>query len=231
MGAPIIAISGDLKTGEVEVARLKLAYIEAVRGAGGVPLILPSLRRDELEAVLDHVDGVILSGGDDVDPRERGVALHAQAFLMDSRRQSAEVALARCLLERDLPTLGICLGMQVLCYAAGADLHQHLPDADIPELLDHRAPHAVQLTPGSRLAGLLGTELPHVVSHHHQAVESAPHVFRPVGRAADGVIEAIESNDARFLFGVQWHPERSPETQDSRALFRALVAAAAGRHT
>lgn len=229
MGAPIIAISGDLKTGEVEVARLKLAYIEAVRGAGGVPVVLPFLRADELGTVLERVDGVILSGGDDVDPRERGVALHAQAFPMDPRRQSAEMALARCLLERDVPTLGICLGMQVLCYAAGADLHQHLPDAGISELLDHRAPHAAELLPDSRLAGLLGTTLPHVVSHHHQAVQSVPQPFRPVGRAADGVIEAIESTDARFFFGVQWHPERSPDTPDSRALFRALVATAAAR--
>lgn len=229
MSAPLIAISGDLKTGEVEVARLKLAYIEAVRRAGGVPLVLPSLQASELASTLERIDGVILSGGDDVDPRERGIELHAQAFLMDPRRQSAEVALARCLLEREIPTLGICLGMQVLCYAAGADLHQHLPDAGFSSLLDHRAPHAVELQPGSRLADLLGTTLPHVVSHHHQAVQSVPRPFRPVGRAADGVIEAIESTDERFFFGVQWHPERSPDTLDSRALFRALVAAAAAR--
>jgi gamma-glutamyl-gamma-aminobutyrate hydrolase PuuD len=226
VSAPVIAIGGDLKATPVEVVRIKLSYVEAVRRAGGIPLVLPCLDEREIGIALERVDGVILSGGDDVDPRERGVALHAQAFPMDPRRQKAELALAHAVAQRNLPTLGICLGMQVLCFAAGGELFQHLPDSGIEGVLDHRAAHPVELMPGSRLAALLGTHLPYVVSHHHQGVSRVPAGYRQVGRASDGVIEAIESTDGRFLYGVQWHPERSPETADSKALFRALVEAA-----
>lgn len=226
MKAPVIAIGGDLKATPVEVVRIKLAYVEAVRRAGGVPLVLPCLDEAELAVALERVDGFILSGGDDVDPRERGLELHPTAEVMDPRRQRAEVALANAAVQRNLPVLGICLGMQMLCYAQGGELFQHLPDSRVEGLLDHRAPHAVELMPGSRLAAMLGTQLPHVVSHHHQGVRRIPPGFRQVGRASDGVVEAIESVDGRWLYGVQWHPERSPETADSQALFRQLVDAA-----
>lgn len=223
---PVIAIGGDLKTTPVEVVRIKLSYVEAIRHAGGVPLVLPCLTAEELGPVLERVDGVVLSGGEDVDPRGLGIELHPAAEVMDPRRQSAEIALAKAVLAGSIPTLGVCLGMQVLCFAAGGALHQHLPDAGYAGLLDHRAEHPVELLAGSRLAALIGTSLPRVISHHHQAVARVPEPFRQVGRASDGVVEAIESTDGRFLFGVQWHPERSPQSPDTQRLFRALVEAA-----
>src|SRR5262245_49086654 len=223
---PIVAISGDLKTDPVPVARIKLAYVDAVRRAGGVPVVLPALGRDEIEAVLARVDAVVMSGGDDLDLRDIGIPLHPESEPMPPRRQAAELALAKELLARDLPTLGVCLGMQVLTVAAGGALHQHLPDAGYRGLLDHRAEHEVEVARGSRLAALLGSHRPRVVSSHHQAVATVPAGFREVARAPDGVIEALETTDERFLFAVQWHPERSPEAPETERLFRALVDAA-----
>lgn len=226
---PVIAISGDLKSTPPEVVRIKLPYLEAIRRAGGVPVVLPAASREELAVLLERVDGVVLSGGDDIDLRARGVELHPRAEPMDPRRQAAELALAAYVLERRIPTLGVCLGMQILTVAAGGGMHQHLPDAGFEGLLDHRAEHEVEIMAGSRLAAILGNLRPRVVSHHHQAVVRIPTPFRQVARASDGVIEGFEAVDDRFLLGVQWHPERSPEAPETERLFRALVEAAARR--
>lgn len=225
---PVIGISGDIKTDGVEVVRLKLTYVEAVRRAGGIPLILPAAPAHELAPLLERIDAVILTGGDDIDLRARGIPLHPRAEVMDARRQQAEFALASAVHQCDLPALGICLGMQVLATVAGGTMHQHLPDAGYPSLLEHRGVHDVEIMPGSKLAHALGELRPSVVSHHHQAVERVPRGLRQVARAADGVIEGIESIDGRFLLGVQWHPERSPEAPATQRLFRALVEAARG---
>jgi putative glutamine amidotransferase len=226
---PIIGVSGDIKLDPAPVVRVKLAYLDAVRRAGGIPMILPAAPRGEIERLLERVDGVLLTGGDDIDVRERGRDLHPSAELMDPRRQAAEMALAQAVLERRTPALGVCLGMQVLAYAAGGELHQHLPDAGYRNLLDHRVPHAVEVMPGSRLASILANPRPEVVSHHHQAVARSPASLRQVARASDGVIEALEATDGRFLVAVQWHPERSPDAPESQRLFRALVDAARGQ--
>jgi putative glutamine amidotransferase len=226
---PIVAISADLEAEPVPRAQLKLAYVDAVRRAGGIPVVLPASSADELDELLARVDAVVLSGGDDVDVRALGRELHPAAEPMHPRRQEAELALARAVLERRLPALGICLGMQVVALAAGGELHQHLPDAGYAGLLDHRADHEVELAPGTRLAEILGTPRPRVVSHHHQAVASVPAAFRQAARAADGVVEAFEATDGRFLVCVQWHPERSPDAPETARLFRAVVDAARPR--
>ncbi len=224
---PIIGISGDLKSDPVAHVRLKLGYVDAVRRAGGIPVILPPLTPgDELE-LLRRVDGIVLSGGDDIDPRPLGGELHEQASPMHPRRQEGELALALAVLAHRVPTLGVCLGMQVLTVAAGGALHQHLPDAGYPNLLDHRAEHEVELMPGSRLQQIVGATRLRIVSHHHQGVARVPALLREVARSDDGVIEGLEAVDGRFLVAVQWHPERSPEAPDTERLFRALVEAAA----
>jgi putative glutamine amidotransferase len=194
-----------------------------------VPVVLPASEPGELDTLLARVDAVVLSGGDDVDVRALGRELHPAAEPMHPRRQAAELALARAVLERRVPALGICLGMQVLALAAGGELHQHLPDAGFSGLLDHRADHEVEVAPGTRLAAILAAPRPRVVSHHHQAVARIPAAFRESARASDGVVEAFEATDGRFLLCVQWHPERSPDAPETGRLFRAVVEAARER--
>lgn len=223
---PVIGVNGDLRREPEAIVRLKLSYVDAIRRAGGVPVVLPPQEPEDAAACLARVDGVVLTGGADIDVRESGVPLHASAELLEPRRQAFDLALAKAILDRPVPALGICLGMQMLCYAAGAPLHQHLPDAGLEGLLDHRAAHDVAIEPGSRLREALGAERATVVSHHHQAVARVPAPFRGVALSSDGVIEAVEAADRRFLVGVQWHPERSLDAPESRALFEAFVAAA-----
>lgn len=223
---PVIGISGDVKGEPEPLVRIKLSYLDALRRAGAIPVVFAAGEPDEVPALLERVDGVVLSGGDDIDVRAFGLALHEKSELMHARRQAFEYALARALLERDIPTLGICLGMQMLGFAAGAELHQHLPDAGYAGLLEHRGLHEVEIERDSKLAAILGTARASVVSSHHQALARVPEPFRRAASSADGVIEAIEAPGKRFLVAVQWHPERSPDAADTERLFRALVDAA-----
>jgi putative glutamine amidotransferase len=226
---PIIGINGDVKTDPEPSIRVKLNYVDAIRRAGGVPIVLPAGSPSDADAMLDRVDAMVLTGGGDIDVRARGAALHPSVELMDSRRQQFDSALARALLERDVPALGICLGMQMLAYESGAPLMQHLPDAGIVGLLDHRATHEISVMPGTRLAAILGVARAKVVSHHHQGVAKVPAPFRESAAAPDGVIEAFEAPDRDFFIGVQWHPERDPESPETHKLFAALVKAAGSR--
>jgi putative glutamine amidotransferase len=224
---PIVGINGDVKSDPEPSIRVKLNYVEAVRRAGGIPVVLPACDPRDAEALLARVDAVVLTGGGDIDtrPRER---LHPSVELMDARRQAFDMELVRGLLARPKPALGICLGMQEMAYAAGARLLQHLPDAGLTESLDHRAAHDVELDGGSRLAEILGARRARVVSHHHQGVADVPKRFKVVATAPDGVVEAFEDPQAPFFVGVQWHPERDLDAPETARLFAALVEAARG---
>jgi putative glutamine amidotransferase len=226
---PVIGVGGDVRSEPEPAVRLKLSYLDAVRQSGGVPVILPAGAPEDVAVLLERVDGIVLTGGGDIDTRLLGIPLHPDAEVMDPRRQAFDLALAAAVLERPIPALGICLGMQMLAVAAGARLHQHLPDAGFAQLLDHRSGHEVVVDPASRLSRAMGATRAQVVSHHHQAVAEAPASFRPVATAADGVLEAIELPGDRFLVGVQWHPERDLDAPATRSLFDALVAAASAR--
>jgi putative glutamine amidotransferase len=196
-------------------------YTEAVTRAGGRAVLVPP---DDADTdVLRALDGLVLSGGADVDPARYGAPREP---LTDTRpaRDAAELPLVRAALAADLPVLGICRGIQVLAVAAGGTLHQHLPDVLGHER--HRpAPavygtHEARFTPGSRIAALMGDDRK-VHCYHHQGVAD-PGSLSVTGRAEDGTIEAVEDPAHRFVLGVQWHPEL---TRDQR-LFGALVAAA-----
>ena len=206
---------------DLPTAFIPQAYVEAVTQAGGRAVLLPP---DDLDAdVLRVLDGLILSGGADLDP---GLYGEAPGPLTVSRpeRDSAEMLHARSALEADLPVLGVCRGMQVLAVAAGGTLHQHLPDVLGHE--KHRpAPgvygeHEARFTPGSRIAGLMGDDL-RIHCYHHQGVAEAG-TLTVTGRTEDGLIEAVENAAHRFVLGVQWHPE----VVRDRRLFGALVQAA-----
>jgi putative glutamine amidotransferase len=206
---------------DVPTALLPHDYVSAVTQAGGRAVLVPP--DDEDADVLRALDGLVLTGGADVGPELYGAEREP---LTDIRpdRDAAEMRLVRRALELDMPVLGVCRGMQLLAVAAGGRLHQHLPDVLGHE--KHRpAPgvygeHEARFVPGSRIAGLMGADVG-IHCYHHQGVADAG-TLTVTGRAEDGLAEAVEDPDRRFVLGVQWHPEVIRD----RRLFGALVAAA-----
>jgi putative glutamine amidotransferase len=184
--------------------------------------------------LLEVVDGVILSGGADLDPALWGEPGREGAESIVPERGAFELALVRAVLERDAPILGICRGVQSLNVAAGGSLHVDIL-AERPGATDHRdgtpldqVVHPVEIDAGSRLAALCGARVLRVNSWHHQAVKDVTKGFRATAWAPDGVIEAIEHPEHRFAIGVQWHPENLWERDDACArLFQAFIAACA----
>ena len=218
---------------------LPAEYVEAVRRAGGVAVLLPP-GDERVDELLDRLDGFVLAGGGDLDPASYGAARHAATNTVDAERDALEIALTRAIVERRLPTLAICRGCQVLNVALGGTLHQHLPDV-VGEGLLHRSPdgdeaeqprHAVEVEPGSRVAAAMGEARPVPVSWHHQATDRVAPALRVVARAADGTVEALELPEHPELLAVQWHPERSAaEDASQQRLFDAVVAAAGAQRT
>jgi putative glutamine amidotransferase len=210
-------------------------YEAAVRQAGGDPIRwMPDVTR--LATDLRDVDGVILSGGEDIDPERYGAHAHPQTEPASPARDEYEIALVRAAFDMGLPTLAICRGLQIANVAFGGSLHQHVPDV-FGESVPHSfsvggstyrgliEKHRLTVTAGSRLASIVGSGVV-TGSRHHQAVDRVAASLAVVARSPDGVIEALESPAAtRFWLAVQWHPE-STTTLDggaSAALFRALV--------
>lgn len=208
------------------VTLLPTGYAASVNRAGGRAVLIPV--DDPGADILDRLDGLLIAGGSDVDPARYGEAPHPSTHWR-TKRDEAELTLLRAALDRGLPVLGVCRGMQLMAVVAGGRLHQHLPDTfghngHRPETEPGEAPrygaHAVRLASGSRLQGILGDAV-EVNSMHHQGVAD-PGRLTPVGWASDdGLIEAVEDPDREFAVGVQWHPE---EMDDPR-LFHALVTA------
>jgi putative glutamine amidotransferase len=204
-------------------AWVKEAVIDAVRQAGGVPLLLPPGETD-LEAALEGIHAVVITGGDfDIHPRHYKAEPHPKLGNTDDKRTATELALATLALDNDIRVLGICGGMQALAVAAGGTLVQDI-EADVPGAAEHQQPtdpsegwHRLVVRPGM-LRRLIGPT-PVVNSTHHQAVDQ-PGGLRVAALAEDGVVEAVEAPDHRFCLGVQWHPELLG-TQGR--LFRALL--------
>jgi putative glutamine amidotransferase len=220
----------------IAVAWPKDDYVAALDRAGAEVRVL----NPDVEApsgALDDCDGVLLTGGVDVDPREYGDADRHPTVDVDPRRDAYELALARLALARDLPIFAICRGVQVLNVAGGGTLIQDLPTAR-PSSIEHSLPrpknalaHAIRVTPGTCLSVLLqpSADRPVAVnSRHHQSIKDPAPGFVVSAIAPDGVIEAIERPGARFCLGVQWHPENFWETGEFRALFQGFVDAARG---
>ncbi len=233
---PVIGICSYLETvrwgaWEDRAAMVPAGYLGAVQRAGGLAVLLPPdpEATSDPDPVLDLLDGVILAGGVDVDPRAYGAEPDPRTDAPNVDRDAFELALARRALERDIPLLGICRGMQVMNVAAGGTLHQHLPD-----VVGHDGHNPtpgvftdvdVRLDPSGRVGAAVGTRL-RVRCHHHQAVDRLAPGLVATAWAADGTVEAVEHADAPFVVGVQWHPEE--DAADVR-LVAALVAAARAR--
>jgi len=210
---------------------LPTEYVEAVRRGGGLPLLIAP-GDEHVDAYLALLDGLILTGGGDIDPAHYGGSTHETIYHVDADRDAMELQLARAVVERGLPTFGVCRGAQVINVALGGTLIEHLP-LEVGETVLHRAPprqptpHAVQLLPGSRLAAILGSEEVHPLSWHHQAIRRLAAGLDVVARAPDGTIEAVEMRAHPWLVAVQWHPELSAhEDPAQQRLFDALITAA-----
>ena len=201
---------------EREAALLAVSYIAAIQRAGGLAVMIPPDGEFERapDAMLDLLDGLILAGGNDIDPACYGADPHPETHHLVPERDRSELALALRAIERDLPVLGICRGMQLINVVYGGTLRQHLPEELGHE--EHRrtpgsfedADHDVRLTPGSLAARAAGEELHGTKSHHHQGVGTVGAGLEVTGYSLlDDLPEALEAPDRRFVLGVQWHPE------------------------
>jgi putative glutamine amidotransferase len=213
-------------------AALPYRYVEAVLRAGGQPVIVNDAR--DPKALMARVDALILTGGPDVDPQRYGETAHASVYGVDRADDDFECALAEAAAVRSIPTLAICRGIQILNVARGGTLHQHIPDD--PGVPAHGQPgvaggahqHAVTLDKDSLVAEVMGDTTVTASCHHHQAIATLGDGLRVVGRAHDGIVEALEL-DGAFLLAVQWHPEdTADEDPAQQRLFDALVRRAGG---
>jgi putative glutamine amidotransferase len=214
---------------------LGLAYLRAIELAGGLPVVLPPMGAEAIPALLEHLDGVCLSGGPDLHPGGYHREPHPELGPVWPWLDSFEIELARAADERRLPVLGICRGAQALNVARGGTLHQHLPDVT-NGTVEHRqtAPggrttHEVVLSPDSALARVLGGAQAAVNSFHHQAVDVLGEHLTAVAHAPDGVVEGIEATDRPHFRGVQWHAETLVDRPAHLSLFAGLVDAARTR--
>lgn len=234
---PIIGLVGQLIANEVEHTSLSAEYTGAVEDAGGAPLVIPATGSPELvEATLEGLDGLILTGGPDIDPANWGAERHPRLGPVSPKRDVTDLTAYRAARRRGLPVLGICRGIQVINVATGGTLVQDIP-SELNTPITHSveggprwaATHDVRIEAGSRLAALLGATELTVNSLHHQAIATLAPGFRVTARADDGVIEGIEAVNGAFVIAVQWHPERMwARDPASLRLFRAVVEAAAG---
>jgi len=230
---PRIAIATDLALADGERRiQLRAAYAEAVSAGGGEPVLVSPVSGDKSTALPGFADGLLLTGGRDLDTAAWGEPMHPEARPMDSVRQKADLALLAAADACGMPVFAICLGCQEMAAHRGGRLIQHLPD-EPGTLLEHggtgrpRTTHPVNITPDSLLARVVGAQPIEVNSRHHQAVREPGRGLAVVGRAPDGVVEAIEDPAAgRFWLGVQWHPEDLTDRPEHVALFTALCHAA-----
>jgi len=208
---------------ERDASLLPRVYLDSVVAAGGVPLLLPPVGTDP--TVLDVLDGLIIAGGCDVDPSSYDAVPHPETVDTRPGRDEHEKVLIRAALDRDLPLLAVCRGLQMLNVTLGGTLQQHLPDVVAHD--EHRPSPAifgtteVKVEPGTLTARVFGDRTS-VQCYHHQAIDAVAPGLRVTARAGDGTVEAAEVDGHDFALGVQWHPEEDP---DDLRLFTALVAA------
>ena len=220
---------------DMPAALLPLNYAEQVTAAGGVPVLLPPV--PGIAAVVSRLDGLVLTGGGDIDPASYGAVPHPRTRGVSAGRDRAELDLLAAALAAGLPVLGICRGLQLLNVAQGGTLHQHLADLETGAAGDaeHTPPpgtfgrHPVRVAAGSRLAGILGADVPlSVPTAHHQGIDRLGAGLTATAWAADGIVEAVElaaGEHHPFVLAVQWHPEAG----DDPRLLKALITAARSR--
>lgn len=228
---PLIGIGADILPHETRFCAFAYTtYIDALRAAGAIPVVIPP-QPENAVAILQALDGLVLAGGEDCDPAIYGEERHPTVEPMNPLRQQNDLALARNAYELGIPTLGVCLGMQVMNIVRGGTLIQDI-SSQCEGAMNHasdpsaRISHEVDVHSGTRLAEIIGAGRKTVNSSHHQAVRRPGERLKVTAIATDGIIEAIEDETHRFFVGVQWHPEDMPGEQSASALFRHFIGVA-----
>jgi len=242
---PVIGITCSFGESSSSPGRLRMslnaAYMDAIYAAGGLPYPLPLPPQADpafIDELLARCDGLLLTGGSDLHPQRYGQAPHPKTEPMHPRRDAFEIEIFRRADTLRKPILAICLGFQVVHVGRGGKLIQHIPDFDRPNAVAHSAApgvsayHAVRIAPDSHLARVVGAAEIETNSRHHQAVhvDHQGRDLRAVAFAPDGILEASEDMDGRFLLAVQWHPEDMIDRPEHLRLFQALVEAARKQH-
>jgi len=234
VSACTVAVTASIRPeGDTRRVRLTAAYVTALERAGLIPLIVPPLSSAEAaSSVLDSVAGLVLTGGEDVDPARYGEKRHEKVVSVNAARDATEAALVEEARARGTPVLAICRGIQILNVALGGSLVQDIP-TQCESTIDHdeegartSRSHEISIEPGSLIAKAVGTEHCSVNSFHHQSVKRVADGMRVTARSPDGIIEGIESTDEDWwAMGVQWHPEEMTESAEpwDRGLFKAFA--------
>lgn len=233
-GKPVIGLTGSYKP-DLETPQhfLNQSYFEVIRHFGGIPILIPVFaQKEELEFLLNQCDGLLLTGGNDMDPALFGERVLNDTVVIAAERDEAEYHVLDFAVQRNLPIFGICRGVQVMNVYFGGTLYQDIPvqiPSDVAHRMEkpfHRTCHSCFVAPDTPLHKLTGVCEFGVNSHHHQAVKDLAPGFISMGRSEDGIIEAICDPSKPFCWGVQWHPERIWDIEISSArLFEAFITA------
>lgn len=230
---PVIGINVDVDEKQPRRYTIVSKYVEAVRQAGGLPLLLPPMDEDDCRQALSKIDGLLMIGGDDYPPESYGDKLEAKTIVMDPERAKFDLSIVRLATQAGLPYLGVCAGSQVLNIASGGTLVQDIPSHFPQSKVNHASKngwqtgfnrHNVRAEAGSKLASIIGEAPLTVVTSHHQCVGKAGAGLKVAARSEDGLVEAVEAADKPFVIGVQWHPER--DYAANKALFAHFIDAA-----
>lgn len=227
---PLIGITRDSGRLDEPPSATFTAYFQSVLRAGGEAMELPYCTLPHaIPEILDSLDGLLLTGGDDLNPALWGETWHPKAVPVDPRRQQFELELLKQAEVRGVPILGVCLGAQLMNVHRGGSLHQFLPDLPRRRPLEHRKVNGVLLRHGvviertSRLRQIIGREQLSVNTYHKQSINRIGRGLNVAARATDGIIEAVEDTSGELFLGVQWHPERISDEPEHLALFEHLV--------
>ncbi len=234
---PLIGINTDLRKsprGRAPFSVVQSGYFDCVLAAGGIPIIIPPMvKEQDLAPIVEMLDGVILTEGDDMDPKKMGLSPHPSIRVMSERRENTDRMLCKLIQQRKMPVLGVGVGMQELAVCYGGGIYQHIPE-DLPKSIPHFDPqggehrHIVTMVKGSIMEDIYGdNEIP-VNSFHHQGLRKLPAGFRAGALAPDGLIEAMEwKGEDWFCIGVQWHPQNEGNISLDTQLIEAFISAAA----
>lgn len=234
---PLIGLNADYRAAKKDAPAFSYVcsgYYDSVKEAGGVPVILPPVDNDvDLNRLLDLLDGLVLVGGADLDPRRDGYMLHPSVRPLDSRREEFDRRLMRSVAKRRMPIFGIGVGLQLLNVTQGGTLLLHIPE-DLPKALPHKDPldpahrHGLEVVAGSLMERVYGDGEIRVNSVHHMAVDDVAPGFRVTARCPDGVIEAIESTTDWLAFGTQFHPEADSASALDLRIFEEFITGITG---
>ena len=233
---PIIGVTSIMSTNASgsPVLQLGQAYLDAIQKAGGILLVIPiGIEQIKIKSLLSRLDGLLLSGGGDIDPRTFKGASHPKVYGTSHERDSLEFNLLEAAVTSNKPFLAICRGIQVLNVAFGGDLYTHIQD-QVEKSLKHdwfpkfprdKLAHTVRLIPGSKLHRIFNTDEIRVNSLHHQGIKTVGDGLKATAFAPDGLVEGLEVDGAGFALGVQWHPECLPDDTKMQDLFKAFISA------